>query len=105
MQTRLRRPHYWPPAAHRLDALHVRPPFDAKDGTTVMPMSAFGTKRTCQSLTAMSAFGGKADGRSSMSAFDPKRTFVKAPPEAFFLSCRREFRPVRSQSSRRKLSA
>jgi hypothetical protein len=24
-------------------------------------MSAFGTKRTCQSLSAMSAFGGKAD--------------------------------------------
>ena len=26
-----------------------------------MHMSAFGTKRTCQSLSAMSAFGGKAD--------------------------------------------
>ena len=40
-------------------------------------MSAFGTKRTCQSRPAMSAFGGKADMRrmSLNVSFDPKRTF------------------------------
>ena len=46
-KARLRRYHCRPPTARRLDALHVRVPFDAKDSPTVMmpniiSMSAFG---------------------------------------------------------------
>src|SRR5262249_157207 len=44
-------------------------------------MSAFGTKRTCQSHSAMSASGVKRSllGGAPISAFDPKRTSATLP--------------------------
>ena len=70
-------------------------------------MSAFGTKRTCQSRSAMSAFGVTQTSRfqSAMSAFDPKRTSkpgVFGEPASQRLICSR-LRPVRRRSCRGRL--
>ena len=58
----------WHPARSNYDDEHMVRAGKPGWGPTFDPiaelpaaMSAFGTKRTCQSLSAMSAFGGKAD--------------------------------------------
>jgi Glutathione S-transferase, N-terminal domain len=62
-KARLWRYYCRPPAACRLDALHVRVPFDAKDSPTVMMpntilMSAFGTKhRHADAITVCPLLG------------------------------------------------